>query len=294
MKLKNHTKALMVALAAAALIGWIAFGFRLPVEAGEPSPAAAVQAAMDAVRASRSHRFSAEVREQVTAVDEPAASEPVELTMRLEGEVAEPGHARLTLTRSFDGRDEQTRIVQVGDQIYVDQQGSWSRIPNALDAAGPAADAVALLDAATDVQRLPDTASAAGVSRRYAFAIDRNRYAALMSARLEKLLSQESGYDVRIAQTGAAAATYWNVSGTGEMWVGEDGLPQRVQLDLTLPQVTTGFDARLQMQVDYRDFGAPIAPVEAPASAGSGGPAQAATTSEGALAAVPRRGLCFR
>ncbi|MCA9871620.1 MAG: hypothetical protein KC487_14735, partial [Anaerolineae bacterium] len=264
MKQKNYNKALIVTVIAAVLIGLASIGASLPAEADEPTPAAAVQDALDAVRASKSHRFSAEVREQVTAVDAPAGSEPVNLTMLLDGEVAEPGHARLTLTHSLNGRDEQTEIVQVGNQAYVHRQGNWSRIPDALGAAGPAADAVALLDAVTEVQRLPDAPSAAGVSRHYTFAIDRDRYAALMQARLEKLLSQESGIDVRIAQRAAAATTYWNVAGTGDLWIGEDGLPQRLQLDLALPEVTAGFDARLQMQVDYRDFGAPIAPVEAP------------------------------
>ncbi len=114
----NRQKTGILVVIAAIVLGCAVFALRLPAEAREPGPAAAVQAALDAVHSAKSHRFSAEVRQQVTPAGAAAASggQVAVQTIRLDGEVAEPGHARLSFTLDDDGSGRQSTRGAAGRQ----------------------------------------------------------------------------------------------------------------------------------------------------------------------------------
>ena len=47
--------------------------------------------------------------------------------------------------------------------------------------------------------------------------------------------------------------------------------PDVLLIDLAMPEVTENYDSRVNMQIDYRDFGAEIPPIKPPVPNGEGG-----------------------
>ncbi len=248
----------------------VSSGSSRTANAEELPPAQAVQAALDAARQASAYRFNAHVEQHVLprALPSNIGKQGSKLIMNLEGETIGGERTRL---QWYVGESPQqdaptAQILMDGNEAYIGKDGRWIRVEEPLGAAAPAADSLTFLDAITAVERLPDVQTAAGMGTRYAFAIDGPAYAEMMRERTQKLLSQDMGIEVQVK----ADQTYWKLQGNGELWVGSDGLPQRLIVDLLMPEVTDNYDSQVHMQVDFNSFGSDIAAIAAPVDSGDG------------------------
>src|SRR5262249_48241844 len=134
---------------------------------------------------------------------------------------------------------------------------------NPLGAAAPVADALSLLSVVRDVERVDQVAN----TTHYRFVLDGPRYAEAQRKRYQVMAEAQLPAGVQLQ----APSLYQHMTGTGEVWVDAANLPRRVVVTLTLPEINPTSDAQVRMQVDYRDFGAAISPIDAPALGGPDG-----------------------
>ncbi|MFN8474386.1 MAG: Ig-like domain-containing protein [Anaerolineae bacterium] len=283
----------LVAFALTALL-WPRMNLALPVIRSS-SPASALARAWQRAQEAGTYRLTSDVRQTLTPRALPAnvGRGDSHAALRFEGEASLPDRARLTIVvggaNSSPGEAAApaavgltgtgtgtVQLVMVGDRAYVGHAGQWRVVENPLGGAAPVADALSLLSVARDVEAV-DVGSAFSS---YRFTIDGARYAEIQRERLQALAQRELPPGVEVQ----APAVYQRMSGTGQVWIDSAGLPRRVVVDLSLPGISASSDAQVHAQVDYRDFGASIAPIEAPAGVDAAG--QAAST-PGVLAWVP-------
>ena len=130
--------------------------------------------------------------------------------------------------------------------------GSWEEINDFTGIFAPEGDFMAYLAAARDVvEHAPETR--AGITfTRYTFRIDGRSYAAYLRDQLERHLAEKgelpSGVELHLPRQ------YAGMTGEGELWVSEDGLPLRQILHLAFPE-TDDDRVEAEIRVDFSDFG---------------------------------------
>lgn len=132
--------------------------------------------------------------------------------------------------------------------------GVWQAAESLTDGIAPEGDFLAYLQAIRDVQAHEPEQRAGIQFTRYSFNIDGPTFAAYMREQMVAALRAKGelppGADLNVP-------SYYNdMTGTGELWVGENGLPLRQTLQLTFPeqrdQIITA-----QINVDFSRFGTP-------------------------------------
>ncbi|MCO5245428.1 MAG: hypothetical protein M9927_16685 [Anaerolineae bacterium] len=85
-------------------------------------------------------------------------------------------------------------------------------------------------------------------------------------------------------------------TGSGELWVDSDGLPRREILNLAMPGVTAGYDAQMQLTVDFSGYGDSLPAIALPQPTGADGALvlPAAGSGGGRDHAIPRASGCDR
>ncbi len=259
------------------------------------APADAIAEALANARAAGSYHLAADIQQSLVprAVPENLGKGDTRATMRVEGEALVPDRARLTLRLGGDGDEaaEQPfgvgmgrsaadggtpiKLLVVGARAFVGHAGAWRVVENPLSAAAPAADTLSFLAAIKDVQPVDDvgasaapaTADARRALQHYRFALDGPRYAEYLKGQLQTLLADDLPPGVELE----APPIYQRMTGAGELWVDGDGLPRRLIVDMMLPGASDASDAQVHMLVDYSQFGAAVAPIEAPQPGGPDG-----------------------
>lgn len=169
-------------------------------------------------------------------------------------------------TNLFEARLELTVWSQGGSlfraedglQVRVEEGRAWARLgaeawEEINDFSGlfaPQGDALAYLAAARDVVEA-GVETRAGISfTRYSFQVDGPRFAAYVRQQVEARLAEQGGL-----VPGAEVELPWlyaEMTGQGELWVGEDGLPLRQILHLQFPE---NQDERVEAEVDVHFSG---------------------------------------
>ncbi|MFN8475367.1 MAG: Ig-like domain-containing protein [Anaerolineae bacterium] len=259
------------------------------------APADAISDALANARAAGSYHLAADIQQALIprALPENLGKSDTRTTLRVDGEALVPDRARLTLRLGGDGdvSGEQPfgvgmgpsaasagapiKLLVVGNRAFVGHDGAWRVVENPLSAAAPVADYLSFLTAIKDVQPADDLAVSAAPAiadarramQHYRFTLDGPRYAEYLKEQLQTLLADDLPPGVELQ----APPIYQRMTGTGELWVDGDGLPRRLLVDMTLPGVSDGSDAQVHMLVDYSQFGAAVAPIEAPQPGGPDG-----------------------
>ncbi|MFN8482269.1 MAG: Ig-like domain-containing protein [Anaerolineae bacterium] len=251
------------------------------------APADAIADALANAHAAGSYHLAANIQQTLVprALPENLGKGATRADLRVDGEALVPDRARLTLRLDGDGGGSGERpfgvgmgttttsesgtikLLVVGNRAFVGNAGAWRAVENPLTAAAPAADTLSFLAAVKDVQpveALPGAASARAASNRdtqhYRFALDGPRYAEYLKNELQMLLADDLPPGVELQ----APPLYQRMTGTGEIWIDGDGLPHRLSVDMVLPEASNASDAQVHLVVDYSQFGAPVAPIEAP------------------------------
>ncbi len=133
--------------------------------------------------------------------------------------------------------------------------GEWEAIEDFTGLFAPGGDFLAYTQAATNVVRhAPETrATALGdvVVTRYSFAIDGRHFARSLHG---QLTGQAVAEGLPAAVRVEVPAGYSAMTGLGELWVGEDGLPLRQTFTLEFPADEYGDKSSAIATVDFFDF----------------------------------------
>jgi hypothetical protein len=88
---------------------------------------------------------------------------------------------------------------------------------------------------------------------RYSFTINGPRYAEYVRLQAEAALRTEPGAPDGL--TIKPLPMLQQLSGQGELWVNQAGLPVRQVLDLEMPEVTEEYGAKIRMSADFTSYG---------------------------------------
>jgi len=149
---------------------------------------------------------------------------------------------------------ESSLAVRVADgKTYTQQNGgAWQESSDFTQAIAPAGDFMSYLVAARDVTDLGQETRAGLTFTRYAFRMDGPTFALAVRQQIDEAMRQKG--DVPPGVTFEVPAYYRDMTGSGELWVGEDGLPIRQILSLQFPQQDDEF-VSAHIVVDFSQFG---------------------------------------
>lgn len=148
-------------------------------------------------------------------------------------------------------------------QSYVRQQTStgwseWQAVESGIEGFAPQGDFLAYLTAVRNVQsHAPESRTLPGrtiVFTRHTFEIDGPTFANFMRDQMEQTLRAKGELPPNVRLE--AADYYRQMSGDGELWVRDDGLPLRQILNLVFPEQQDEF-VNAQITVDFSSFGQP-------------------------------------
>jgi hypothetical protein len=131
--------------------------------------------------------------------------------------------------------------------------GEWEQSGSALDTVVPPGDFLAYLDAARDVRQLGVESRGGDIITRYGFRIDGE---ALADGVIEQM--KQAG-QVPTGASASLAAQYSALVGTGELWVGADGLPVRQMMSLQFPEQNSE-SVSATVAVDFSQYGTATVP----------------------------------
>jgi len=217
---------------------------------GTPASPGALEQVWKLAQAAGSYRFKADLEQTLRPrpVPDMIGQTSQRADIRVEGEVVLPGNAQLWLRSEGAGLEPLSlHVIQSGTDTFAEIDGELERIENPLAAAAPLTDYLGYLAAVVNVHELEPVETDGVQFTRYSFDIDAGRLATYLRGFLQAgLASGEAALASRMLNT---------MAGSGEIWVDPDGLPRRQVLDLTMPALTTEYDARSHVVVEFYDFG---------------------------------------
>lgn len=238
--------------------------------AQERDDVAAVTQAWERARATGSYRYVADIiqttipRPTITNVGRTSSQDE----LHIEGDTSLPDrtmHLQLwSQGGSVINHGSEAEVRVEDDRAYARQgAGAWEEVNNFTGFFAPQGDFMAFLSAAKDItdqgtetRQIPNPSSPMLQSRitftRYTFRVDGLSYARYMRDQIEQQLAEKgelpSGVNLDLPRQ------YVDMTGEGELWVGEDGLPLRQIIHLEMDQRS---DARIEAEitVGFSDFG---------------------------------------
>ena len=229
-----------------------------------PSPEDALRDAWEQAQAAGSYRFTADSEQTLIPRPVPGMIGQTDqrVDARISGEVTLPDFARITLRFEGAGLDEQPlELIQDGIESYVVRDGEKVAVDNPTGLSSTTADYLGYLAAAENVQRIAEVDDAAHFTR-YSYDINGQRFAEHVRDQMQ------AGGQIPAGMSLEPSPLLSDMSGQGELWVDEDGMPVRQIVDLDMPGVTDAYDARVHLVVDF-DFSQAVA-AGAGAAQGSG------------------------
>ena len=213
-------------------------------------------AAWERARESGAYRFTADVRQTITPKPTVlnVGRTSKEQSVHLEGETNLPdSQLHLTLWSQGGSVLDASSGVEIkveGGRAYA-RQGArdWEEINDFTSLFAPQGDFMAFLSAAKDVRQIPNPQS---LITTYAFRIDGRSYARYLRDQMEKHLAEQG--ELPPGVTLDLPKQYVDMTGDGELWVDDDGLPLRQILRLHFPPRSDDQEIHAQVTVDF-DFG---------------------------------------
>ena len=213
-----------------------------------------IQSAWDRARSESSYRFVADIHETLNPIASQASLRSVQkVALTATGAVREPDQAQVRLQASLGSRiGPPVTVIKSGSQTFLEKGNQLQSAPQAGGPALTTADFLGYLAAADNVHAIAPAMLNAEPVQRYAFDVNGQKFTNYLRARVADELRRELGPSVSTAAPSGPAV---NISGTGELWVNRQGLPQRQILDLTFPQAGPAYSAQMHMVIDFSDFG---------------------------------------
>ena len=225
------------------------------------TPAATVARAWELAEESGSYRFQTLIAQQATLQPSlhSAGRGASHAYLSLRGTLDQPANRlELQIWQSNDPEPTNAAEVRVVGQEATGRVGSGPWQPITFDTASfaPGGDPLGFLAGARDIQRAKTEQRSLGTVTEtytgYTFTLDGAAFAAHMQQRIEPQLRTQNTLPGWMNRD--LISTYKDLSGSGTLWLDADGLPARLQLDLSVPTPKSGEKAMSTVQTDYSRF----------------------------------------
>ena len=194
-----------------------------------------------------SYRFTAHIGQTFLprAVASMIGQQNQQVNLDMDGAVQQPDRSRVNLRMESQSgnpapvtvlRNGNKSFIQKGDQLQPADDSNNLAIPTSPNSFAD------YLSAATNVRQSPDASNPQ--LTHYLFDLDPTLLFSQLIARVAP------GDSLRPI----LPAAYSHMSGSGELWVDANGLPQRQMIHLSLPQVTAEYDAQVQFTLNLSDW----------------------------------------
>jgi hypothetical protein len=216
-------------------------------------------AAWDAGRSTGSYHFRSDVVQTTTPIATVAnagrTSESQTLFMEGDSDVTATAMELTVWSGAVEPDAGNSMGMRVVDGAASQRLGSgeWEPSGSALDTVVPPGDFLAYLDAARDVRELGVESRGGEMITRYGFRIDG---AALADGVIEQM--KQAG-QIPTGASASLATQYSALVGTGELWVGADGLPVRQVMSLQFPEQNSE-SVSATVAVDFSEYGTATVP----------------------------------
>ncbi|HSH05610.1 MAG TPA: Ig-like domain-containing protein [Anaerolineae bacterium] len=157
---------------------------------------------------------------------------------------------QLTISLRLEGggvNSPAINLEQDGAKLYLVENGERTEIEGGFGFVGPTADQTAYLHAAENVRLKEEADQPKSITAIYEFEINGALFAEYMREQAQKQLPAS----VQSLQLQASPALQ-KVTGSGELWVDENGLPRRQILHLYFPDMGEQFEIDSTMQMDFQ------------------------------------------
>jgi len=236
-----------------------------PAAARPTTPEVSLRDVWRNARQSGAYHFAADIHQ--TIIPKPTilnvGRESKQDAVHLEGETSLPDRQlHLTLWSQGGSVANASTGVEIrveGDRAYARRGANdWQEINNFAGVFAPQGDFMAFLSAARDVERVVSSGErdvaphSTLYAQRYTFRIDGRSYAAYLRDQMERYLAEKGELPPGVRLDVSKA--YAEMSGDGELWVNENGLPVRQILRLRLPSRDDSQDVRAEVTVDFSNF----------------------------------------
>jgi hypothetical protein len=226
----------------------------LIARADNSSPERMLERAWQNAREAGSYRFVSDINQ--TLVPRPVAAmvgqQETALLLSLDGAVILPDKSFTELKVHNGQRSSSVSLLRDGAQSFMLQDGVLTPVENVLNLASQGNDLLGYLAAADDVSLIEPPPGHPNLVR-YSFTINGPRYAEYVRLQAEAALRAEPGAPDGL--TIKPLPMLQQLSGQGELWVNQAGLPVRQVLDLEMPEVTEEYGAKIRMSADFTSYG---------------------------------------
>jgi hypothetical protein len=130
--------------------------------------------------------------------------------------------------------------------------GEWQTIDNFADAFAPGNDLMAYLAGASNLQRVAAERSAASSYTGYSFDVDGPAFATYLRNQLERDLAQKGTLPAGLSLD--SSNIYRGITGQGQVWIDERGLPLRLTVHVVYPQQQNGERVEADIKTDFSGF----------------------------------------
>ncbi len=234
-------------------------------QAGSLTSRQVVEQAWQRARELGSYHFSTNLEAAITATGQPVPENSARYErLYIEGQVDLPAQ-KMELTMwekgglAFNTR-QGIQIKLEGGKTYGRVGSSdWQEMEDATDAFAPGRDPMAYLAGARDIYlagtgsvEVPTPEGTVVVNyTRYGFTVDGVRFARSLSSQLERQIA-ESG-EIPPGVKLDATEAFRDLTGQGEVWIDEAGLPLRLIVDLKYPE-QYGEQTQAQIETDFSGY----------------------------------------
>ncbi|MBN1317965.1 MAG: FG-GAP repeat protein, partial [Anaerolineales bacterium] len=208
------------------------------------------QRAMDA----GAYEFAADVEQTLVPRPVPGmiGQTDQQADMHLEGTINLPDQANLRLALKGAGLPSTNiELVQNGAETFLIKDKQRIPIQNPTNFSNPSADYLSYLAAADQVERcVPSDFPQDDNNNCYTFVIDGIRFAEYVRDQLQTQL-KKSDTPVPPGVTLAPSSLLQRMSGSGMLFLDENGVPAHMVINLLLPEVNDYYDAQVNMTIDF-------------------------------------------
>ncbi len=232
----------------------IAMSGRLPAGAQTSSPAELVRRAWANAQDAGSYRFVSDIHETLIprASPEMIGEQDQSLDLALDGAVMLPDQAYLDLRLAGNQNSGAVTLLRDGQQSFLVQDGQIKPVEDTLSLAAPTNDLLGYLAGADNVTAMEPLEGHPEIAR-YSFDLDGVRFEEYVRRQAEEALQAEPGAPDEINVS--PSKPLQSISGRGELWVNEQGLPVREVLDVEIPEASAAYSARVHMVIDLAAHG---------------------------------------
>lgn len=255
----SRMRTLLIGLILAVLLFLIGWGWQQQLTPPESEEALnPLQASWELSRQIGVYNFTAQAQQALRPrpIPEMIGHTSVRVDVHIDGEVNEGGETRLGV--SFDGAGldpTPVLLVQDGMETYLLKHGEKTPLSdNPVAMVGPNGDYLSYLAAAENVQVCADenASTLSGAVACYTYDLNGRAFAEHIRSQVQAELEANPAMLPQGARINPQLAPELvKMNGQGRVWLDANGLPMRMVVEMSMPEVERGYDAMVKMGLNY-------------------------------------------